>query len=270
MGVTSCEVTSTQLLERPADNAGMTIKTTLSALLLSACTIPGLTSKSPSASATSAPAPSPAAADAPSPAPSPAAADAPSPAPAPDLTERDVDVIDDAADLLAQINAGKLTPASGLREQRIRDVAMFCSQRVENLASRNVPASGKLPLQSGEVTLGEADAKICQALAKQADGWTARADTAHAAEHDAVLEPYRKAGVAGDKLKLVDDLGKQLIGPHQADPTPAVVAKASVLFSLRHDGFRQWTIVRYAFKGNTQIAVTEKGYADRPGPDQYR
>ncbi len=32
----------------------------------------------------------------------------------------------------------------------------------------------------------------------------------------------------------------------------------------------QWTIVRYAFKGNTQVAVTEKGYADRPGPDQYR
>ena len=93
---------------------------------------------------------------------------------------------------------------------------------------------------------------------------------APAADHAAVLEPYRKAGIAGDNLKLVNALGKQLIVPHQADPTPAVVAKASVLFSLRHDGFRQWTIVRYAFKGNAQVAVTEKGYADRPGPEQYR
>jgi hypothetical protein len=250
----------------------MTIKTTLVALLLSACTVHGFTTGSagsPSSPATSAaPAPAPAVA---APAPVPAAADTPSSTPAPpELTERDVDVIDDAADLLAQINAGKQTPASGLREQRIRDVAMFCSQRVENLASRNVPRSGKLPLQFGDATLGEADAKICQPLAQTADGWTARAKAAASAENDAVLEPYRKAGVAGDKLKLVNDLGKQLIGPRQADPTPAVVAKASVLFSLRHDGFRQWTIVRYAFKGNTQVAVTEKGYADRPGPDQYR
>jgi len=163
-----------------------------------------------------------------------------------------------------------VTPASGTQESTIRNQAMYCSQEVEALRQRNCAASTKLPLANADATLGEADAKVCQALAKQADGWTARSDAAHAAEHDAVLEPYRKAGVAGDKLKLVNDLGKQLIGPRQADPTPVVVAKASALFSLRHDGFRQWTIVRYAFKGNAQVAVTEKGYPDRPGPDQYR
>jgi hypothetical protein len=118
--------------------------------------------------------------------------------------------------------------------------------------------------------LGDADAKVCQPLAKAADGWDDRAKEAYAAQRDADLEPFRKVGVAGDKLKLVSDLGEGLIAPGQAEATPARVAHASVLFSLRHDGFRQWTIVRYAFKGNTQISVTEKGYADQPGPDQYR
>jgi hypothetical protein len=241
----------------------MTIKTTLAAVLLSACAIPGLHTSS-----SVAPAPAASAPTAPAPAPSPTVAEAPA-APAPAPTAQDVDAIDNAAALLASISSGTETPAGGLREQTIRDEAMYCSQRVENLISRQFDRSAKLPLAHGDATLGDADARICQPLAKAADSWTARSDQAHAARNAAVLEPYRKAGVAGDKLKLVDDLGKQLIGPGQADPTPAVVAKASVLFSLRHDGFRQWTIVRYAFKGNTQIAVTEKGYADRPGPDQY-
>src|ERR1044072_2810139 len=110
MGVSSCEVTSTQLCRRPADNPGMTIKTTLAALLLSACTIPGLTTGSTTSSSTSpAPAPAPAVA---TPAAVATAPDAPSTAPPPpELTERDVDVIDDAAERLAQINAGKQPPA---------------------------------------------------------------------------------------------------------------------------------------------------------------
>lgn len=258
----------------------MTIKTTLAALLLSACSIPGFTARSslstgsPSSArpAESAPevAPEPAPELAATPSAAPAAA-VPSPAPKMD----DVFSIDNAAGLLAKLTSGDETPAGGLSEQTIRNQAMYCSQTVENLVSRHFSRTSSLPLQHAaatvaNVTLDEADAKICQPLAKQADGWTARASEAHKAENLAWLEPYRKAGIHGDKLQLVDDLGKQLLGPGQADPTPAIVAKASVLFSLRHDGFRQWTIVRYAFKGNAQVSVTEKGYADRPGPDQYR
>jgi len=132
-----------------------------------------------------------------------------------------------------------------------------------------------MPLKNGKATLGDADATICQALAKAADGWDDRAKQFYAARDDAKLEPYRKAGVSGDKLKLVGDLGGQLIGPGHADPTPAIVARASVLFSLRDEGPRldgghDWTIVRYAFSGNKQVAVTEHGYHDRPGPGAYR
>jgi hypothetical protein len=268
MGITYDEVTSTQLSNGAADNGGMTIKTTLAALLLSACTIPGLTTGSTLSAGSSSPAtPAEPATGVAASAPAAPAADSPAPPP---LTPRDVDAIDTAATVLAQITAGTLTPGSGMREQYLRDDAMFCSQRVETLIAQGNPRSAKLPLAAAKVTLGEADATICQPLAKAADGWTEREKAAYAAQNDAVLEPYRKAGVAGDKLELVDDLGKQLIGPGRADPTPAVVAKASVLFSLRHDGFRQWTIVRYAFKGNTQVSVTEKGYRDQPGPDQYR
>jgi hypothetical protein len=261
----------------------MTIKTTLAALLLSACTIPGLTtgstvstSSSSSSPTSTPPAPPPVTAPAPVAAASPPAtdrADAPSAAPTAGprpLEQRDVESIDHAASLVASINAGETKPGDGSREDNMRDFAMYCSQSVENLISRDYPRSTRLPLKHADATLGEADAKICQPLAKLADGWGDRAKAAYAAQNDALLEPYRKVGVSGDKLKLVSDLGVALICPGQADPTPARVAKASVLFSLRHDGFRQWTIVRYAFKGNAQVAVTEKGYADRPGPDQYR
>ena len=53
------------------------------------------------------------------------------------------------------------------------------------------------------------------------------------------------------------------------------MARASVLFSLRDEGARldgghDYTIVRYAFRGNTQVAVTEKGFHVHPGADQYR
>jgi hypothetical protein len=121
------------------------------------------------------------------------------------------------------------------------------------------------PPASPRPTRGRSRRTTCSRSTRPARGKQAVAEA-----NDAELDPYRKAGVAGDKLKLVGDLGKQLIAPGQADPTPKLVAKSSVLFSLRHDGYRQWTIVRYAFKGNTQIRVTEKGYKDQPGPAQFR
>ncbi len=186
------------------------------------------------------------------------------------LDKDDVAPIDGAAQWVELIAKGQLKPGHGTKEQALRDRAMFCSQQVDNLLKHDFEPATKLPLAHGDATLGEADAKICQVLVKDADGWDDRSKKAYAEADDAELEPYRKAGVAGDKLKLVSDLGKQLIAPGQADPTPARVAHASVLFSLRHDGYRQWTIVRYAFKGNQQISVTERGYKDQPGPEQFR
>jgi len=186
------------------------------------------------------------------------------------IDKDDVDTIDYAAQYVEQIAAGDIQPGHGTKEQELRDRVRDCSRDVKNLLAHDFEPATKLPLEHGEATLGEAEAKICQALAKDADGWDARGKQAVAAANDAELDPYRKAGVAGDKLKLVSDLGKQLIAPGQADPTPKKVAASSVLFSLRHDGYRRWTVVRYAFKGNTQLRVTEKGYKDQPGPDQFR
>jgi len=265
--------------------------TTLSALLFTACTVPGLqmgstlstsgtggsapaaTSSTAATTASAAPTPDPAAASEPAAAPDPASVHAAPAAPA--LTSRDVDPINDAAQWVAEINDGSLAPGHGTRESELRDRVMYCSQQVANLIAHDYPRSATLPLTHGEATLGDADAKICQALAKNADGWDSRAKQFYAARNDATLEPYRKAGVSGDKLELVNDLGKQLIGPGHAEATPSIVAGASVLFSVRDEGPRpdgghDWTIVRYAFSGNKQIAVTEKGYHAHPGPDAYR
>jgi hypothetical protein len=241
----------------------MIIKSTLLALLLSACSIPAINHSSTFATSSS-PAPAQAPAEAPAEA-------APAPAPQSQLDDRDLEPIDGAARWLSQVNSGQIVPGHGTKEEELRNQVLYCTQQVDNLIDRKYPLSTTLPLKNTDpLPLGEAEAKICKPLAAAADGWDVRGKQAIAAANDAELEPFRKVGITGDKLKLVSDLGKELIGPSQAEATPAIVAKASVLFSLRHDGFRQWTIVRYAFKGNTQIAVTEKGYADQPGPEQYR
>jgi hypothetical protein len=244
----------------------MIIKSTLLALLLSACSIPGINHSS-TFSTSSSPAPAQAPAEAP-------VAEAPAPAAVglPDLDDRAIEPIDGAARWLSQVNSGQIVPGHGTKEEELRNQVLYCTQQVDNLINhQKYPLSTKLPLKNADpLPLGEAEAKICKPLAAAADGWDVRGKQAIAAANDAELEPFRKAGIAGDKLKLVSDLGKELIGPSQAEATPAIVANASVLFSLRHDGFRQWTIVRYAFKGNTQTSVTEKGYADQPGPEQYR
>lgn len=187
-----------------------------------------------------------------------------------DLNKRDVEPIESAALYNAQIASGVMKPGHGIKEQELRDRVRDCSVQVKNLLDQEFEPKTKLPLDSAESTLGDAEAGICSKLAKTADGWDARGSKEVAAANDAELEPFRQAGVAGDKLKLVSDLGKQLIAPGQAEATPKKVAASSVLFSLRHDGYRQWTIVRYAFKGNTQTGVTEKGYKDQPGPEQFR
>jgi len=243
----------------------MKIITTL--LFVSACSVPGLQMGSTLSPSSPAPASSPAGEASPGVQPAPSAAAA--------ITHRDVEPIDDAAKWLTEIHAGQLVPGHGTRESELRDRAMFCSQQVENLISHGEPKSASLPLENTKATLGEADANICQPLVTAADGWDARAKHVYVAQRDADLEPYKQVGVSGDKLKLVGDLGKQLIGPGHAEATPDVVARASVLFSLRDEGARldgghDYTIVRYAFRGNTQIAVTEKGFHAHPNADQFR
>jgi hypothetical protein len=267
--------------------------TTLSALLFTACSAGLHAGSTFSTSGASGSAPAPTSSTAPSepstaPAPSaPAEAPAPSVAPAQTavsaqpaaaldpLTSRDVDSIDTAAGLLARIRAGTLVPGNGTKESTLRDQVRFCSDQVTHLIKDDYPLTTVMPITDAKATLGEADSTICQALSKAADGWDDRSKQFYAARDDAKLEPYRKAGVSGDKLKLVHDLGVQLIGPGHADPTPAIVARASVLFSVRDEGPRldgghDWTIVRYAFSGNKQSSVTEKRYHDHPGPGAYR
>jgi hypothetical protein len=189
-------------------------------------------------------------------------------APAPD--KDDLEPLDTAAWYVAAIDAGKLKPGQGQSQGELADYVRMCSDRVKNLFDRHFEPSTKLDLQGKSYTLDHVDADVCQTLGARIKGWDDRAAATVAAANDAELEPYRKAGVAGDKLKLVNDLGQQLIGPRQAKATPSVVAHANVLFSLRHDDYRVWTIVRYAFSGNKQVSVTEKGYRDQPGPDQFR
>src|SRR4051794_22449424 len=108
----------------------MKLITTLSALLFTACTIPGLQTGSTLPPSSSSPAPAPAPAAAPRPAATPAAAPAPARAPAPDITKSDVEPIEGAARWLDQIHSGKVAPGHGTKEADILDYAMFCSQQV--------------------------------------------------------------------------------------------------------------------------------------------
>jgi hypothetical protein len=121
-----------------------------------------------------------------------------------------------------------------------------------------------------DVTIGEIDVKICQALAEKAKGLDERHAKAAAAAAEAKLGPFKKLGVAGDKLALVDKFWTEVLGPNEANPTPQVVAKSSVLFRLIKDDDFNYTLMRYQFRGNKQVRVTTQSFHHDPAASSYR
>src|SRR3569623_764722 len=163
-------------------------------------------------------------------------------------------------------------------EAKIREQAAACSAAVADaLAHKADPAmvfrfffDEPGGIVNKKITLGEAEEKICKPTAEQSVGFDDRRAKAKAAAIEAKLGPNKKLGVAGDKLALVDKHWTQVLGPNQADTTPQVVAKSSDLFSLNKDDEWNYTLIRYQFRGNTQVSAPSQSFHHAPAPAKYR
>lgn len=159
----------------------------------------------------------------------------------------------------------------------IKDAAACSAAAKDALAHKADPATtfyfdsvvaGKV--KSTTLTLADIDAKVCQPAAAKAKGLDDRRAKVAAAAIEAKLGPYKKLGVAGDKLALVDKFWNEVLGPNEANPTPQVVARSSVLFRLIKDDDWNYTLMRYEFRGNKQLRVTTQSFHHDPPASKYR
>lgn len=121
-----------------------------------------------------------------------------------------------------------------------------------------------------DIKISDTDANICQALAAKAKGMDERRAKEAAAAAEAKLGPFKKLGVAGDKLAFVDKHWHEIVGPHQAEFSPQMIAKSSVLFVLYKDDDWNYTLYRYQFRGNKLTGDTHQSFHHDPAASNYR
>jgi hypothetical protein len=245
--------------------------TLLTYVLLTACTVPGVNFSS-TLSTPNGSHPDAAADDKQTPSSGPSGDDdTPLPPYHPPLDVQLIVDFGEVARTIAEIDRHELGPGHGTTADTLERKVKTCSED-----ARGALANGTLPtevasLQDGKlkIKLADIDAQLCQRLAKRIEGWAERENAAREADYEAFRAPYRKAGVGGDKLALVEEYLSRLRAPGQADPTPDNVARANALFVLYQPPGREWTLTRYAFRGNQKVGETEQGFVVRPGPAAY-
>lgn len=162
-------------------------------------------------------------------------------------------------------------------EAKILENAAACSAAAKDALDHKLDPTAELVFHTvvdGQakttvVTLGNIDAKVCQPAAAKGKGLDERRAKAKAAAIEAKLGPFKKLGVAGDKLALVDKFWTEVLGPNEANPTPQVVAKSNVLFRLIKDDDVDYTLMRYEFRGNKQVKVTTQTFHYDPPASKY-
>jgi len=147
-----------------------------------------------------------------------------------------------------------------------------CEKAVDDMLKSSPPAT-EVRLKKSTVTLGEAKAKICQALQQQCDSMKA----AFAAAREAKIAPFR-AVLKGDRMKVFEaqDMafesiygpgGRQLHSPEDfaAAPTWYVVLSSD-------DGFfYRWTTRGFRVRGNNSAGppVERNGVGRNPPSSAY-
>lgn len=163
-------------------------------------------------------------------------------------------------------------------EAKILENAAACSTAAKDALAHNADADTEFlftdviagKVKTTKYVLADVDTKLCQVAATKAKGLDERRAKAAAAAKEAKLGPYKKLGVTGDKLEMVDKYTDELLGPRQAQPTPQIVAKSSVLFRLIKEDDWNYTLQRYQFSGNRRVKVTTQTFHRAPPPSEYR
>jgi hypothetical protein len=156
-------------------------------------------------------------------------------------------------------------------------VARQCETELSRLLAAGMPTDVEVRIGDSRpisITMADAKAQICDALAKQAGTFAADVTHAKAARSEAIAAPYRNAGITGDRLKLlVDDIDYAMYGAGGGElRTPRQLAAASVIFELLgpNTATGRYTLRRYQFRGHTLVKTTSAEYRKRPGPQLYR
>jgi hypothetical protein len=129
--------------------------------------------------------------------------------------------------------------------------------------------------QNGNVEVGALEKTVCDAMKAQLDRLAKAKEEAIAANKkwwEETAAPYRKAGMAGERLDYfvgADTIaiygkgGKELTTPKQK-------AAAKVTFEVLTGDDGSVTIKRFAWKGNKAAGWSQKDYPLRPGPGAFR
>ena len=167
----------------------------------------------------------------------------------------------------------------GLTEARLMKNATDCSAAVKDALAHGADPTTSVwfmtilsdnKRRDIDIKISDIDANICQALAEKSKGMDERRAKEAAAAAEAKLGPFKKLGVAGVKLAFVDKYWYQIVGPNQAEFSPQMIAKSSVLFILQKDDDWNYTLHRYQFRGNKQTGYTHRSFHTNPGPSSYR
>ena len=149
-----------------------------------------------------------------------------------------------------------------------------CRKEVDAALAAGVAASTTIKLKAGEITLGDAKAKVCDAVAAAGQVIV----DAEQAKLDAKKAPYRKV-LTGDKLNLIENLWGDAFYGVGGDPldTPEKLKAASAWFSVLtwtddNDGKTHWTLRKYKFRGDKAVgnATERSGCCDEPPSSAYR
>jgi hypothetical protein len=121
---------------------------------------------------------------------------------------------------------------------------------------------------SDQLYLKDVRAKICDPAVKLAESWTADLKKVQEAARAELEAPFKAVGIKGDKLFTCTQY-HVLRGIGGGELEPAQIKKAKVLFALQ-GGDGNYTLYRFAFKGNKLVRTTSHDYYLRPGARAYR
>jgi len=146
-----------------------------------------------------------------------------------------------------------------------------CEQAVDQAQATGVDRTVAINTPGGAaVRLDTFAATYCQPMLDWGNEWKDSLPAYKQAQYEALIAPYVKVGIKGDRLELfLEKVGSFLLPgcTEFADESPKKLAKAKALFFWLTDDWGYITVRKYKFKGNT-YKITEQVF-DRAA-DAYK
>jgi hypothetical protein len=140
-----------------------------------------------------------------------------------------------------------------------------CLEVTDAALKAGAPPDHKVKIKDEVMSITEGRAKVCEAYLVWANEMKVKIRAAHREDREKRAEPYKKLGVAGEKLELFieyDDVYWRGGANCQVISDVKAVAKAKVLFHWLENSDGTHTIRKYTFNGNKVGAPITKTFKD--------